>query len=108
MEDEVLSEMVKEVVRAIDPEGIILFGSRARGDHREDSDIDLMIVEREPFGPERSRLAEISRVRRTLSRFGFAKDILVYSSDEMRKWSRSPNHVIYSGLTEGKVLYERS
>lgn len=28
---------------------VILFGSRARGDHRTDSDIDILIVLKEPF-----------------------------------------------------------
>ncbi len=29
---------------AVRPESVILFGSRARGDYREDSDIDLMVI----------------------------------------------------------------
>ena len=30
--------------RELDPEVVILFGSRARGDHRADSDYDLLVV----------------------------------------------------------------
>jgi predicted nucleotidyltransferase len=39
-----LAEMVRRVVDAASPDKVILFGSRARGDHRPDSDIDLLII----------------------------------------------------------------
>ena len=39
-----LDEIVRRLVAAIDLDRIILFGSRARGDARADSDIDLLIV----------------------------------------------------------------
>ena len=48
--EEILDEMVHTLVREIAPEQIYLFGSRARGIARPDSDIDLLIVESEPFG----------------------------------------------------------
>ncbi len=36
---------IKELVKAIDPEAeVILFGSRARGDARDDSDWDILIL----------------------------------------------------------------
>ena len=36
--------VARAVYEAVRPESVILFGSRARGDYREDSDIDLMLV----------------------------------------------------------------
>ena len=44
-----LDQMVQAIVDEVDPDLVILFGSRARGDHREDSDVDLMVIELEPF-----------------------------------------------------------
>ncbi len=52
--DELLDEMVRAIVEEVDPEQVILFGSRARGDTHEHSDVDLIVIEAEPFGPERS------------------------------------------------------
>ena len=49
----ILDEMVDTLVQEIAPEQIYLFGSRARGNARPDSDIDLLIVESEPFGTNR-------------------------------------------------------
>ncbi len=35
---------LERLVRALDPERVVLFGSRARGDYRPTSDFDLLIV----------------------------------------------------------------
>jgi uncharacterized protein len=105
--EEILDEMVDTLVQEIAPEQIYLFGSRARGNARPDSDIDLLIVESEPFGTNRSRRQELARIRRALSRFQVPKDILVYSRDEIAKWQHAVNHIISRCLREGKLLYER-
>lgn len=44
VDETVLSEIVRRLVKAIDPDKIVLFGSRARGDFRGQSDVDLLIV----------------------------------------------------------------
>ena len=106
--DQVLSEMVQAIVREVDPEQIILFGSRARGGGGQDSDLDLLIVERESFGEKRSRREELARIRRALSEFFIAKDILVFSQEEVARWRNSINHIIATSLRDGRILYERS
>ena len=105
--NEVLDRMVEAIVREVDPEQIYLFGSYARGETGPDSDVDFLVVEREPFGPQRSRLGEITRVRRALSTFRVAKDILVFSAEEFAYWKDSLNHIIARCLREGRLLYER-
>ena len=50
--DSIIGQMVKALVEEADPEQVILFGSRARGDSYEHSDVDLVVVEADPFGPE--------------------------------------------------------
>ncbi len=42
--DPALADVVRRIVDAVRPEQILLFGSRARGDHRPDSDYDLLVV----------------------------------------------------------------
>jgi len=105
--DQVFEEMVAAIVTAVDPEKIILFGSYANGTAMPDSDLDLLIIEREPFGPERGRRAELSRIRRALASFLVPKDILVYSTEEEARWRDSRNHVLAKSLREGRILYER-
>jgi predicted nucleotidyltransferase len=49
-------ELLDRVVRFFDPELVILFGSRARGDAGADSDYDLLVVVPDHTPPERRRL----------------------------------------------------
>ena len=105
--DSLLRDMVAAVVRAANPRRVILFGSRARGDAGPDSDVDLLIVEDGPFSPAHSRWDELRKVRRALSGFRIANDILLFSNEEVEQWRGCTNHVVSRGLREGKVLYER-
>jgi predicted nucleotidyltransferase len=105
--EDVIQEMVEALVRAGNPERIILLGSHARGEAGADSDVDLLVIESEPFGPQRSRREELMRLYRALRGMGIAKDILLYSADELDYWRDSINHVIADALREGRVVYER-
>jgi len=104
--DKVIGRMASEIAREIGPERIVLFGSWARGEADERSDVDLLVVEREPFGPHRSRRQEATRIWRCLSQFRIPTDILVYSLTEIAQWKDSSHHVIARALREGRVLYE--
>ena len=106
--DDLLDRMVRAIVAEVDPEQVILFGSRARGDAREDSDVDLVVVEAEPFGQARSRRRESTRILLALFDFEVPIDILLYSRDEIAYWRDSLNHVLARAVREGRVLYERS
>lgn len=103
----VLDKMVKTIVDEVDPEQVILFGSRARGEAAADSDIDLVIVEAQPFAAGRDRRTEAMRLWRALAAFDVPTDLLIYSRDEVTYWRDSRNHVLARALREGKVLYER-
>ncbi len=105
--DDLLNRMVHAIVDEVDPEQVILFGSRGRGDHRIDSDVDLIVVEAEPFGPERSRHREMVRLYHVLAEFVVPADVLVYSRDDVEYWRDSLNHVLARALREGTVLYDR-
>lgn len=106
-DETLLRQMVKIIVREVSPETIILFGSRARGDSRPDSDVDLLIVETEPFSPQRSRRKETARLYIALKELDVSKDILLYSRDEFEHWKNSKNHVVGRAVREGKMLYGR-
>jgi UTP:GlnB (protein PII) uridylyltransferase len=102
-----LQSMVALIVDEVQPERVVLFGSHARGEAREDSDVDLLIIEREPFGPGRSRNREAGRLFRRLAGFGIAKDLLLYSRDEVERFAASNNHVVAHALKEGRLVYEQ-
>ena len=109
VDDTLLARMVQAIVDEVDPEQVILFGSRARGDADADadSDVDLIVVESAPFGEGRDRHVEETRLWRALASFHVPKDLLVYSRDEVEYWRDSLNNVLARALREGRVLYER-
>ena len=107
VDDALMDRMVQVIVEEVDPEQVVLFGSRARGDAAADSDVDLIVVESAPFGADRNRGFEETRLWRALASFHVPKDILVFSRDEVDYWHDSLNHVLARALREGTVLYER-
>lgn len=105
--DTIINQMAECIVKEVNPLRIILFGSAARGDSHGGSDVDLLVIEETPFGEGRSRFRETGRINRALVGFGVAKDVLVYSIDEIERWRNSLNHVVSHALREGRDLYVR-
>jgi predicted nucleotidyltransferase len=81
---------------------IIMFGSRARGDERETSDLDLMVVEPEV----KARREEMVRLSRVLRPLRIPVDIVVIGRADFEKWSKAPGTVFHLAATEGKVLHD--
>jgi len=102
--DATLAEIIRRILAAGEPQKIVLFGSRARGDARADSDYDLLLVE----PSELPRYKRAARYRRALTGLTGAKDILVWTPDEVAQWRDVPNAFVTTAVQEGVVLYERS
>lgn len=103
--DTLIRDMVSVAASECDPEAIILFGSHATGTAKPDSDVDLLVIRARPFDDGSDRRKEMVRIWRALARFPVAKDILLYSREEIERWRGSRNHIIARALKEGKVLY---
>ncbi len=101
--EELVSQIVQRILAVGSPEQIVLFGSRARGVARPDSDLDLLIIEESSL----PRFRRSARYRRALRGLYPAKDIVVWTPQEVQEWRALPNSFISTALTEGKVLYER-
>ena len=104
---QLIEDMVQAVVEEVRPQRIYLFGSCARDNYTPNSDVDLLIVEQDEFGPERNRWSELKRIRKALKPFRVPKDVLVYSQDEFEKWEDSINHIVSHAVREGKLIYEK-
>jgi len=97
-----MDEIVRRIVKTIDPEKIILFGSQARREARPESDIDLLVIA-ESTQPRYRRAAPLYGA---LSDILAPMDILVYSPEEVQEWSQVPQAFVTTAIREGKVLYE--
>ena len=102
--ESLLAEIVRLIVSAGSPLKVVLFGSRARAEHRPDSDIDLLVVE-ESVLPRYKRSPRYYRATRGTFP---AREIVVWTPEEIRDWESVPNHFVTTALREGRVLYERS
>ena len=106
--EELVAEAVRRVVHAANPERIILFGSRARGNGSVDSDVDLLVVASEETIRRYGRRRLLARFWSAMGRLPVSFDFLLFSPEEIAHWRDSVNHVISHALREGKVMYERT
>jgi uncharacterized protein len=88
---------------ASSPVKVIVFGSYGRGDATEDSDLDLLVVERDIADPT----AEYLRLREVVGPLGVGVDLLLLlplaEFERRREWASSP---VYWAAREGVVIHD--
>ena len=99
-DDAVIREAGRRILRAAPPGSrVILFGSHARGEAGEHSDLDFLVIE-----PEVEDVVKESvRLRSTLQP-GVWADVIVRSEESVREWREVYGTVINSALREGREL----
>jgi predicted nucleotidyltransferase len=102
VDDALLAEVVRRILSVGSPQRIVLFGSQARGDAREDSDMDILIIE-ETGGPG---WKASPRYYGALAGLRRETDVIVASPAEIEDWSEVSNYLLTTALREGRVLYE--
>ena len=97
-----IDEVVRRIIAVADPLQIILFGSRARGDFREDSDVDVAVVLDAP--EEEVRTVLPGNVLRGIKMEVTLIAVSKAKFDLHKPWLNS----IYNYIDrEGVVLYDR-
>ncbi|NBC13082.1 MAG: nucleotidyltransferase domain-containing protein [Gammaproteobacteria bacterium] len=99
--DAQIDRAVERLVEAAQPSRILLFGSYARGDADDDSDLDLLVIEDDVA----DRAAEMVRLRRALRPLRIPVDVLVHSSADVERFRHQPGSILYWALREGRVLH---
>ena len=99
--EDVLQEIVRRIVEAVHPDRIILFGSYARGEPNEHSDLDIMVVAPSEAPPWKRTKPILKALRGIL----FPKDVVWYTPEELDWWADEPAHLVNTVLREGRVVY---
>jgi len=99
-----IDKAARTLAAATAPSKVILFGSYARGEAREESDVDFLVIEREIA----DRRAEMVRLRRLLRPLRIPVDVVVASEKEVEDWAGLPGTALYWALREGEVVYEEA
>lgn len=100
--EEVMAELVTRILGVLNPERIILFGSAATGGMTADSDIDVLIVEREPGDV----LARAARVHQALRGIGYPVDVVVMAADRFEETRDVIGGLAYPASRHGRAIYE--
>jgi len=96
-----LHEVLRILLEQYGPiEKIILFGSYARGDTDEYSDLDLILI-------KKTQQRFIERLV-SVPLLPVHADVFVYTPEEFERMKENENPFITSALESAKVLYERA
>lgn len=98
---EQLDELTRRIVDAVHPLRIILFGSAARGEMKQESDLDIAVVV--PEGYDRRDVAEMLYPK--LIGLGIAVDLLIVTPELLTKYRSSRSFIYRDILHDGKELY---
>ena len=101
--ERVVRRIAQTLATHYQPERVILFGSRAEGVARRDSDIDLLIV-KATSQPFYKRLAEVRRLVAEVRR-GYAFEPIVLTPTEIRKRLAIGDQFLKHIIDHGQVLY---
>jgi predicted nucleotidyltransferase len=96
-----IEDVAKKIGQEINAEAVILFGSYARNQPGEHSDVDLLVIAESDL-PRHKRSRDLHLMFKP---YPFPMDILVYTPDEVKKESEFKLSFISTVLREGKKLY---
>ena len=91
----------RQLLKKYKPEKIILFGSYAKGEFGQNSDLDFLIVKNDS-----RRAIEIEQELHRIIDYRLASDFLFLSADEFRKRLDEGDFFLKEIMTTGKIRYE--
>jgi predicted nucleotidyltransferase len=94
---------VLERLKEYQPEKIILFGSYARGESDEYSDLDFVVIKK----TAKRFLERLIEVAKLIDNDLGNVDVFVYTPEEFERMIEWENPFIERVLEEGRVLYEK-
>lgn len=97
-----INEMTRRLVEGLGAGQAWLFGSRARGDGDEESDVDMLLVISHSDQP---RYKRNQAARKLVMDIAIPKDIIVMTQDEWNAEVSIPSSLCHTVKNEGRLIY---
>jgi predicted nucleotidyltransferase len=102
-DEQLLRTATARIVDRFSPDRLLLFGSRARGEARRDSDYDLLLIA-ESDVPRWKRPVPVYIA---ISDLEIPAEIFWWTEEEIEEWCDVKTHYIHNAMKEGIVLHEK-
>lgn len=102
IDDSLVHEVIRRILSVSQPDRIILFGSAATGAMHRDSDIDLLVLERQTQNARR----ESVRIGDALRGLGYAFDVMVMDTERFEETKGLIGGIAYPANRSGIVIYD--
>jgi predicted nucleotidyltransferase len=100
--EDLIKEVIDRIVSISSPEKVILFGSAATGNMTSDSDIDLLVIMKEPIDSRKQG----NFLARNLWGLGYPFDVIVISHQWFEESKNVIGGIAYPAHKYGRVIYE--
>jgi predicted nucleotidyltransferase len=104
VDEPLLRTIAAEIEEAIPGAEVRLFGSRARGTARPDSDLDLLVTVPDGWLDSHSRLEETDALGWKLAHHRLPIELLLFSASEVEQRRHGMNNVIAEAFRYGRRL----
>ena len=101
IDEKTIRKAVELLQQAAPGATIIVFGSCARSETNEDSDLDVLVVE--PTVTD--QWDEMVRLRRAMRPIRIAADVIVVSQETFNEWADTPSTLLYEAAHEGRIFH---
>ena len=98
-----IEKVAQRLGDASQAESVVLFGSYARGNPSENSDVDFLVI----APSDQPRFKRSRKLYQLFNPYPFGMDILVYTPEEVEQDGSNPLSFVASVMKEGKIVYAR-
>jgi len=102
--DQRLAGMAARIRQLIPAAEVRLFGSRARGQARPDSDVDLLITAPDAWLAQRDRFTLLAELWGAVAQPDLSVDLVLHSSSEADRRAQEPGSLVQEAFSHGVLL----
>ncbi len=98
----ILDKIIEEIVKAVNPVKIILFGSISKGEDHEGSDFDILVLKERVS--QRRKAAQKIYLKLNINA---SVDVIVETPERFDILKENPFMIYYEIAKSGRLIYER-